>query len=96
MNYIFKDGNEWGIFPIEKFQVCFYDMIKDGKCFDENFIYPKEFSVEDLIYIDTEENEKDFDRSRVFVHHLNGDIYELKLHKLSKNMKKNNFYSKDT
>ena len=87
LKYIFDKNDPnypRGKFPIDHFQLCWYDMEKNQKCFDEDIIKPNEFKVNFYTYIDTDENEGDSDRSRVFVHHVNGDIYELRLHKLTK------------
>lgn len=67
-------------------------MERNGECFDENFIFP---STEDesktlanigmcLPYVETAEDENKSERSRVFVYFDNGDVYELKMEKLSK------------
>lgn len=74
-----------GKFPIDSIQLCWYDMNDENQgCYDEDTIIPDLFKGNCLTYIDTEENEGDSDRSRVFVHHINGDVYELRLHKLTK------------
>lgn len=88
MKYIFKQNSkseyQRGELPIENIHVCWYDMEEGNKCFDENWINPELFTSHILTYLDTEENEGDIDRSRIFIHHKNGDIYELRLHKLTK------------
>ena len=88
MKYIFEDGNPVGKLPINQLHICFYDgtVQKDGKCFDETFISPEDFDAKDLTYIETEEEkmEVDKDHSRVFVHMVNGDCYELVLKKVDK------------
>lgn len=97
MKYIFKDDKKVGEMPIKEFQLCFYDMKKDGTCYDENFFPPNEFNVSDLVFVDTEENKNDTDRTRLFMHHINGDIYELKLNKLSQDeINNSNYFTKDT
>lgn len=95
-------GESKGKLRIKHVQVAWYDMERNGDCFDENFIFP---SPEDesktlanigmiLPYVETEEDDSKSDRSRVFVHFDNGDVYELKLEKISKEQfeKCNNFY----
>lgn len=87
MKYIFNEKSEskyqMGKFPIDYIQLCWYDMEKGQKCYDEDTITPDIFKANFLTYIDTEENENDSDRTRIFVHHINGDVYELCLHKLT-------------
>jgi len=73
-------------------QVAWYDMERNGECFDEEFIFP---SSEDesktlknigmlLPYVETAEDDGNSDRSRVFVHFDNDDVYELKMEKINK------------
>ena len=66
-------------------------MEQNGDCFDEDFVLPKDNEIKTLEsigtilpYIETVEDENKTDRSRVFVHMDNGDVYELKMEKLSK------------
>lgn len=100
MKYIFNNDNddyEVGESPIKDFSLCFYDMDRGGGCFDECTIQPEDFDVETLTYIDTEENEGDTDRTRLFLNHINGNIYELRLHKLSQDeIDNSNKFNKDT
>lgn len=87
MKYIFNEKsnfqNQIGKYPIDYFHICWYDMEKGGDCYDEDDISPTTFGPSMFTYIDTEDNKDDSDRSRIFVHHINGDIYELCLHKLT-------------
>ena len=89
MKYIFKEKSnskyQKGENPIDYMHISWYDMNKNNKCYDEDWFDPKIFKSHDFMtYIDTEDNEGDSDRTRVFVHLKNGDIYELCLHKLTK------------
>lgn len=66
-------------------------MKQNGDCFDEDFVLPKDNEIKTLEsigtilpYVETVEDENKTDRSRVFVHMDNGDVYELKMEKLSK------------
>lgn len=67
---------------VNRYHVAFYDMTRGGKCFDESFFGPSE-SEEAMQYIETVEDEGHYDRRRVFVEMTNGDVYELKLVKLT-------------
>lgn len=102
MWFKFEKGKSKGKLRIKHVQVAWYDMERNGDCFDESFVFP---SPEDesktlanigmiLPYVETVEDESKSDRSRVFVHFDNGDVYELKMEKLSKEQieKCNNFY----
>jgi len=102
MWFKFEKDNPKGKLRIKHVQVAWYDMKQNGDCFDESFVYP---SPEDesktlanvgmvLPYVETEEDNGKSDRSRVFVHFDNDDVYELKLEKISKEQfeKCNNFY----
>ena len=98
MKYIFEEKSnsptQKGKLPIDYFQICWYDMDKNQQCFDEDIIEPGVFNSNCLTYIDTDENEGDSDRTRIFVHHINKDVYELCLHKLTEEeySKCNSFY----
>ena len=83
MWFKFEKDNPKGMLRIKHVHVAWYDMERNGDCFDEIFVFP---SPED-------ENGKS-DRSRVFVHFDNDEVYELKLEKISKEQfeKCNNFY----
>lgn len=85
MKYIFRDNNllSLGEIPIKNIQIAYYDMEKGGKCFDEYYITPEEFNAHELMYISTDEDENDVKKTKVFVHHMNGSIYELQLKKLT-------------
>lgn len=105
MWFKFKEGNHKGILRVKHVQVAWYDIEKNGECFDEDFIFP---SSEDesktlenigmvLPYVETVEDKNKSDRSKVFVHFDNGDVYELKMEKLTEKQiaKCNNFYGGD-
>ena len=83
MKYIYKNNEIIGKLPIKNFQITIYDMEKGGKCFDEYYVDPDEFNAYDLMCITTDEDENDAKKSKVFVHHINGSIYELQLKKLT-------------
>lgn len=94
MWYRFEEGNPVGIPRIKDYQVAFYDMTRNGNCFDESFFKPNE--IENAItYVETIEDEGNNDRCRVFAHFDNGDEYELKLEKMDKNRKRGKFYDED-
>jgi hypothetical protein len=79
MWYRFEEGK---LVPrIKRYQVAFYDMVIDGMCFDEDFYSPDEINKV-MPYIETIEDINNRDRSKVFVHFDNGDIYELKMEKI--------------
>lgn len=82
MWYRFEKGNPIGIPRIKHYQISWYDMKRNGSCFDEDFVSPDGISRV-ITYVETIEDEKNLDRSRVFAHFDNGDVYELKLQKLS-------------
>ena len=93
MWYRFEKGNPKGICRVKHFQIAWYDMEQNGDCFDEDFV--EHDGIDRVIpYVETIEDENKTDRSRVFVHMDNGDVYELKMEKLSKEQfdKCNNFY----
>ena len=81
MKYIFRDNSLLGELPIKEIQITHY---KNNVCFDEFYITPEEFSAHELTYISTTENKNDKIKSKVFIHHKNGSIYELQLKKLAK------------
>lgn len=102
MWFRFSNGSSKGTLRIKHVQVVWYDMERNGDCFDESFVFP---SPEDesktlanigmvLPYVETVEDEGKHDKSRVFVHFDNNDVYELKMEKLSKKQieKCSNFY----
>lgn len=101
MWYRFKKGESKGKLRVKRVQVAWYDMEQNGDCFDEDFVLPKDNEIKTLEsigtilpYVETVEDENKIDRSRVFVHMDNGDVYELKMEKLTKEQfdKCNNFY----
>lgn len=83
MWYKFEKGNSIGIPRIKQYQVAFYDMLRNGTCFDESFYGPDEID-EVMPYVETIEDVGKNDRTRVFVHFDDGDIYELKLEKINR------------
>ena len=85
MKYIFNNNEIKGQLPIDTIQIAFYDMTRDGGCFDESFINPNDFNVHYLTYIDTEENKDDNDRTRIFINMINGKTYELIAKEVDKN-----------
>lgn len=83
MWYRFEEGNSMGIPRIKNYHLAWYDMTKGGSCFDESFFKPDE--IDKVIpYVETIEDEGKDDRSKVFVHFDDGDMYELKLVKVDK------------
>lgn len=67
---------------VKCFQIAWYDMQHNGECFDEDYVHPD--GIDRVIpYVETVEDENNQDRSRVFVHMDNGDVYELKMQKLN-------------
>ena len=95
MWFRFEKGNPKGICRVKHIQVAWYDMERNGDCFDEDFVLVD--GIDRVIpYVETIEDENKIDRSRVFVHMDNGDVYELLMKKLSKEEfdKCNNFYGR--
>lgn len=102
MWFKFRKGNSKGTLRIKHVQVAWYDMERNGDCFDESFVFPSPGDESQTLanigmilpYVETAEDEGNSDRSRVFVHFDNGDVYELKMEKLSKGQiaKCSNFY----
>lgn len=82
MWYKFEDGNLIGLPRIKQYQVAFYDMTNDGKCFDEDFYSPDEIGKV-MPFVETVEDVGNDDRTKVFVHFDNGDQYELKMEKVN-------------
>lgn len=80
MWYRFEEGNPVGIPRIKQYQVAFYDMTRDGACFDEYFYSPDEIN-QVMPFVETAEDIYNSDRTKVFVHFDNGDEYELKMEK---------------
>lgn len=80
-----------GIPRIKKYHLAWYDMTRDGSCFDESFFKPDE--VDKIMpYVETVEDEGKNDRSKVFVHFDDGDMYELKLVKVNKNERQHGYF----
>lgn len=93
MWYRFEEGNPIGVPRIKEYQVAFYDMTVDGSCFDESFFPPNE--IDRVIpFVETDEDVANDDRTRVFVYFDDGEMYELKLERISKERKHrcNKFY----
>ena len=93
MWYKFEKDNIEGICRVKYFQIGWYDMNRNGDGFDEKFVSPD--GIESVIsYVETVEDENNQDRSRVFVHMDNGDVYELLMNKLTEEQfaECNNFY----
>ena len=91
MWYRFEEGNPVGIPRIKNYHLAWYDMTRGGSCFDESFFKPDEVGKV-MPYVETVEDEGKDDRSKVFVHFDNGDMYELKLEKIENKSNCNNFY----
>lgn len=103
MWFRFKKGETKGKLRVKRVQVAWYNMNQNGDCFDESWIMPEENEIKTLEkighilpYIETIEDKNKPDKSRVFVHMDNGDVYELLMKKLSKEefIKCSNFYNK--
>lgn len=96
MWYRFEKGEPKGKLRVERVQVAWYDMERNGSCFDESFFKAETFQDlgKALAYVETAEDEGHCDRSRVFVYMDNGDCYELQMRKLSKEQQREccNFY----
>lgn len=92
MWYRFEEGNPIGIPKVTQYQVAFYDMDNDGSCFDELF-YPPDAIDKIMPYVETVEDANGSDRTRVFVHFDDGNIYELKLEKIDNRYKCPRFYN---
>ena len=80
MWYRFEEGNPLGIPRVTCYHVAFYDV--KGMCFDEDYYLPDEIHKV-IPYVETIEDVDKQDRSKVFVHFGNGDIYELKMEKVN-------------
>lgn len=91
MWFKFKKGEPKGKLRVKQVQLAWYDMERNGDCFDESWILPSGDDQEMLKsvgtwlpYVETVEDEGKCDRSRLFVHMDNGDVYELLMKKLSR------------
>lgn len=82
MWYRFTDDESPGICRVSNIQLCWYDMTMGGRCFDESF-FKSEEAEKVLPYAETVEDIGSEERARIFVNFDNGDVYELKLHKMS-------------
>lgn len=82
MWYRFEEGNPVGIPRIKEYRVGWYDMTMGGMCFDEDFYSPDAINKV-ISRVETIEDEGNADRTKVFVHFDNGDIYELKMEKVN-------------
>ena len=78
MWYRFEEGNPVGIPRVKEYHVAFYDMERDGHCFDEDFFKPEDIALA-IPFVETDEDKDNADRHRVFVNFDDGQIYELKL-----------------
>jgi hypothetical protein len=99
----FKKGEPKSKLRVERVQVAWYDMERNGDCFDESII-KNDGDEKDLLnrlglwttYVDMNEDtdKNKADRSRVFIYMDNGDCYELQMRKLTKEQQRecNNFY----
>lgn len=68
-----------------------YDMKQGQNCFDESFYKPEDIGKV-ITYVETVEDVNNCDRTRVFAHFDDGDIYELKLKKIEKGRRCSRFY----
>lgn len=78
---------------IKEYKVAWYDMEHGGKCFDESSYSPEK--INEVIYdVETDDDKNHCDRTRVFVHMDDGDVYELLMKKLSEKQlkKRSSFY----
>ena len=91
MWYRFEEGNPIGIPRIKNYQVAFYDMTRDGECFDESFFKPDEIGKV-MPYVETVEDVNNCDRTRVFIHFDDGGQYELKLKRIENGRRCSKFY----
>ena len=82
MWYKFEKGNPLCIPRIKQYQVAWYDMDDNGKCFDEELYSPDKIDKV-ITYVETAKDESNVDRRKVFVYFDNGDIYELKMEKVN-------------
>ena len=88
MWYKFLNNEKIGRLAVKLTQICWYDLERNGDCFDEDLIYPSVYDSETLKSIGKHlpyaRIINDSGSSRVFIHMENGDVYELLMKKLSK------------
>lgn len=77
---------------VEKYQVAWYDMERNGSCFDE-YVYSPEDVSEVIEHVETAKNENKLTRTRVFFFLNDGEQYELKLEKIENGRRCNKFYN---
>lgn len=83
-----------GVPRIKNYHLAWYDMTRDGCCFDESFYEPDE--IEKIIpFVETIEDEGKNDRSKVYVHFDDGDMYELKLVKVDKEERMRGYFDNE-
>lgn len=77
------------------YRTAWYDMERGGKCFDESSYSPEKIN-EVINDVETDDSKNHCDRTRVFVHMDNGDVYELLMKKLNEQEQKRcgNFYGR--
>lgn len=85
MKYIFHKDSDKGEYPVASYLLTCYDMTKEGNpCFDEQLIKAEDFDPHKYFtFLDTEENNLDLNRFRVFAEMKNGSLYELILKKVN-------------
>ena len=90
MLYNFPKGCKIGTCRVKNIHTAWYDMKRNGDCFDEDFeeLTPDQEKL--LAYVETLEDKNNTNRSRVFVNMDNGDCYELIMKKVSSRC--SNFY----
>lgn len=92
MWYRFEEGKPIGTPRIKEYQVAWYNMNRNGYCFDESFYKPEDIDKV-ITYVETIEDENNCDRRRVFVHFDDGEQYELKLERIEKGRRCDTFYN---
>lgn len=85
MLYRFPKGCVKGICRVKNIQIAWYDMGRNGDCFDESFTDVSTSAENVLAFVETEEDKNNSDCSRVFVNMDNGDRYELIMKKVKSN-----------
>lgn len=76
---------------VKDYCVAWYDMTKNGDCFDERHFHSEELNKA-ITYVETVEDKNNQDRSRVFVRFDNGNVYEVKFEKIDDFNRCSNFY----